>query len=184
MNANEYQKLAARTLIDKPGFKITDDEWRMIWAAIRLCSLAGSIAENVKKGVFHRHGVNAAKLRSDLINLQHVAISAYQEEGYAGLPLDDREIMQVWNLIGLVGETGEIATSFVEAFFNGFGDVDRATLTKEIGDVEWYAAALCTRSDIELGAVMEQNIKKLRKRYPDGYTSTDSKARVDVQENS
>jgi NTP pyrophosphatase (non-canonical NTP hydrolase) len=182
MNANEYQKLAARTLIDKPGFKITDDDWRLIWGAIRLCAFAGAIAENVKKGVFHQHGVNMAQLRSDLVNMQAVAANTYQNEGYAGLPLDDQETMQVWNLIGLLGESGEIAGSFVKAFFNGHGDIDSAALRKELGDVEWYTAALCTKSNIELSEVMAQNIEKLKKRYPGGYTSADSKARVDTAE--
>ena len=181
MNASEYQKLAARTLIDKPGFNISDDEWRMIWGALRLCAIAGAIAEQVKKGVFHQHGVNMAGLRSDLINLQSVAISMYQEEGYAGVLLDDAETMQIWNLIGLVGESGEVAKGFIEAYFAGHGEIKPATLTDELGDVLWYTSALATKSDIFLNDVMERNIDKLRGRYPDGYSAEASRNRKVAQ---
>lgn len=181
MDANEYQELAARTLIDKPGFAITDDEWRLIWGAIRLSAYAGAVAENVKKGVFHRHGVNRAMLLSDLMHLIEASCAMYQQKGYAGLPLNDTEVMQIWNLIGLVGEAGEVARSFGEVYFSGDAALDSASLAKELGDVMWYVAALCTKSELELGTVLEQNIEKLKRRYPHGFTAADSKNRVDVK---
>lgn len=177
MKTSEYQKLAARTLIDRPGFNITDDEWRMIWGALRLCAIAGSIAEQIKKGVFHQHGVSMANLRSDLIHSQEVAISMYQEKGYAGLPINDVETMQIWNLIGLAGEVGEVVKIFGEAYYSGHAEIKPATLTDEMGDVLWYLSALATKSDIFLNDVMERNIDKLRGRYPDGYSAEASRNR-------
>lgn len=52
---------------------------------------------------------------------------------------------------------------------------------KELGDVLWYVAALCTKADLDMGEVMQGNIDKLRRRYPDGFSSEDSKRRVDVE---
>lgn len=46
----------------------------------------------------------------------------------------------------------------------------------------WYAAALCTKLGFDMGDVMQGNIAKLMRRYPDGYSSTDSQRRVDVSE--
>jgi NTP pyrophosphatase (non-canonical NTP hydrolase) len=116
MDAEIYQELAARTLIDKPGFKISDDDIMIIWNAIGLAGEAGEVCEAIKKGIFHQHGL------------------------------------------------------------------DRGSLQKELGDVCWYLAALCTKLGLDLGEVMSANIEKLKARYPDGYSSNNSKRRVDIAE--
>lgn len=115
MDANEYQQLARRTLIDRPDFPISDQDVMLVWNAIGLAGEAGEVAELVKKGVFHQHGIDVAKLQ------------------------------------------------------------------KELGDVLWYVAALCSKAGIDMGEVMQANIEKLKTRYPEGFTSTASQQRVDVE---
>lgn len=66
MNANDYQRQAARTLIDGPDFKLWDVELMIIWNAIGLAGEAGEICEHVKKGVFHQHGLNHDKLKEEI----------------------------------------------------------------------------------------------------------------------
>lgn len=66
MNATEYQKLAARTLIDKPNFEIPAEELMIIWNAIGLAGEAGEVADLVKKGIFHQHGIDKSKLAKEL----------------------------------------------------------------------------------------------------------------------
>ena len=113
MDAKEYQVLAARTLIDNPG-EFTHQELMTIWGVIGLTGEAGEVAEMVKKGIFHRHGL------------------------------------------------------------------ERSELVKELGDVLWYISAICTVQGIDLGEVMQANIDKLRLRYPGGFSTADSVARVDT----
>ena len=88
------------------------------------------------------------------------------------------EIMLVWNALGLAGEAGEVADTIKKAVFHRHA-LDKDELIKELGDVLWYVAALCTKLDTPMGAVMQRNIDKLMKRYPDGYSSDASKARAD-----
>lgn len=80
----------------------------------------------------------------------------------------NEEIMLVWNALGLAGEAGEVADTIKKAVFHQHG-LDRDHLIKELGDVLWYVAALCTKLDIPMSLVMERNIAKLRARYPDGW---------------
>lgn len=80
------------------------------------------------------------------------------------------ELMMVWNAIGLAGEAGEVADTIKKAVFHRHG-LDRNELIKELGDVLWYVAALCTKIDASMGYVMQQNIDKLKKRYPAGYSA-------------
>ncbi len=94
---------------------------------------------------------------------------------------DGLEIMLVWNALGLAGESGEVADIIKKAVFHRHG-LDESTvqkLIKELGDVLWYVAALCTKINVPMSTVMECNITKLQQRYPDGYSSKNSINRKD-----
>lgn len=74
MTPNEYQQLAARTLIAKPDAEYTGDEIMMVWNAIGLAGEAGEVADHIKKGIFHRHGIDKDKLCKELgDNLWYIA---------------------------------------------------------------------------------------------------------------
>jgi len=62
----KYQELAARTLIDKPDATYSDQDLMVIWNAIGLAGEAGEVAEIVKKGIFHQHGLDKGKLFKEL----------------------------------------------------------------------------------------------------------------------
>jgi NTP pyrophosphatase (non-canonical NTP hydrolase) len=66
MDANEYQQLAARTLISGPGFEIPEKEIMAVWEVVGLAGEAGEVADLIKKGVFHRHGIDAPRLEEEL----------------------------------------------------------------------------------------------------------------------
>ncbi len=93
--------------------------------------------------------------------------------------ISDSEQLLIWHALGLSGEAGEIVDIIKKGVFHHHG-IDRAELTKELGDVMWYLAVMCTSLGIPLSTIMAQNIEKLKKRYPDGFNVEDSIARVDV----
>jgi NTP pyrophosphatase (non-canonical NTP hydrolase) len=77
-------------------------------------------------------------------------------------------------LLGLVGETGEIAEKFKKLYRdkNGeFSEDDKAAMTKELGDVLWYVSVVSTYLDISLQDVATQNIEKLKSRQQRGKLS-------------
>lgn len=94
--------------------------------------------------------------------------------------LADHEKMILWAAIGLAGETGEVCEAIKKGILHQHG-LDLSKVFKELGDVCWYLAALCTKCGFDLGDVMEMNIEKLMIRYPDGFTSQDSISRVDTK---
>ncbi len=114
MEAKDYQKEAARTLIEEPGLEPSNNEIMIVWNALGLAGEAGEVADLIKKGVFHQHGLDKEKLK------------------------------------------------------------------KELGDCLWYIAALCSNLGLDLGDVMQSNIDKLKLRYPNGFTTEDSKKRIDM----
>jgi len=74
---------------------------------------------------------------------------------------------------GLVGESGEVVELLKKHLFHAH-ELDKQALTKELGDVLWYVAALCTAADLSLNDVARYNIAKLRRRYPTGFSAEKS----------
>jgi len=66
MKADEYQRLARRTTVDKPGTKLEDLDIMISWNALGLAGEAGEVADLVKKGIFHQQGLDHAKLKKEL----------------------------------------------------------------------------------------------------------------------
>ncbi len=95
--------------------------------------------------------------------------------------LTDEEIMIIWNTIGIAGESGELSESIKHGIFHQHG-LNIENIEEEIGDLLWYIAALCTKLNLDLSKIMKQNIYKLQKRYPNGYSVEDSKKRMDKEQ--
>lgn len=99
----------------------------------------------------------------------------YQKQaGRTLLPKPDfditpKEVMVAWNAIGLAGEAGEVADLVKKAVFHQQG-IDMEKMKKELGDVLWYVAALCSHLEIPMEDVMQHNIEKLQARFPNGYS--------------
>jgi len=55
-------------------------------------------------------------------------------------------------------------------------------LIEELGDLMWYVSALANFYKIDMNEVLNKNIEKLLKRYPNGFTKSDSIKRVDIKE--
>ena len=66
MNADEYQVLASRTLIDRPDFDIADNDMMIVWNALGLAGEAGECVDAIKKGILHQHGLDYEKLVREL----------------------------------------------------------------------------------------------------------------------
>jgi len=80
---------------------------------------------------------------------------------------------------GNSGEAGEIMDMIKKHWVYG-KPIDREKLIEEMGDQLWYFFALMQLVETDLWAVIDANVKKLRKRYPQGYTDTAAIARRDT----
>ena len=76
-------------------------------------------------------------------------------------------------LFGMVGEVGEIHSIFQKRY-QGHQDDIEGHLKKEVGDVLWMIAELCTAMGWDLEEVMQLNIDKLKARYPEGFETDKS----------
>lgn len=94
--------------------------------------------------------------------------------------LKGQPLMGVWCALGLIGEAGEVAEEIKKGELHHHG-VHREKLFKELGDVMWYLAGLCTVYGLDLESVLQANIDKLRARYPSGFNYEDSILRRDTR---
>lgn len=81
-------------------------------------------------------------------------------------------------VMGLCGESGECIDIVKRHLAQGH-ELDREALIKELGDVAWYLAETAFALDVELEEVLMCNIEKLKKRYPEGFSTEKSINRVE-----
>ena len=80
--------------------------------------------------------------------------------------------------MGLAGEIGEVIDIMKKHIYQG-KELDITDVIEEVGDVLWYIANFCNVNNITMDECMERNIKKLRKRFPNGFTIKDANERKD-----
>ena len=86
----------------------------------------------------------------------------------------------VYPVLGLCGESGEIADKLKKVIRDGDGvltDTVRDAVAMEIGDCMWYIAVLAAELDYELSEIMAMNLAKLASRQQRGVISGSGDAR-------
>ena len=86
--------------------------------------------------------------------------------------LSDRDVL-INGVMGLCGEAGE-AIDIVKKHLHQGHPLDKEALVKELGDIAWYLAETAYALDTPLDTVLEQNIAKLKARYPEGFETEKS----------
>ena len=72
-------------------------------------------------------------------------------------------------VMGLCGESGE-CIDIVKKWLAQGHELDREKLAKVLGDVAWYLAEAATALEIPLEQILEANIEKLKRRFPEGFS--------------
>ncbi|MBN2501928.1 MAG: nucleoside triphosphate pyrophosphohydrolase family protein [Anaerolineales bacterium] len=81
--------------------------------------------------------------------------------------------------LGLAGEAGEFANLVKKLTAHGHTDITPEVLADELGDVLWYLAEAATACGLELDFVASENVRKLQKRYPEGFSEEHSVNRTE-----
>jgi len=68
--------------------------------------------------------------------------------------------------MGLANEAGEVLGKVKKIMRDGV--YNRDDIAKEVGDVLWYAAALCRDLDVSMSEVAQMNLDKLKDRQERG----------------
>jgi len=73
--------------------------------------------------------------------------------------------------VGISAESGEFMEIVKKMIFQGkpCNEDNLEHLKIELGDIMWYVAQACMALEVDMDEVLDTNIKKLEKRYPDGH---------------
>lgn len=117
-----------------------------------------------------------------MLTLLGATLDDYQQDAMhlAQAGRSEEKLIAGWGL-GLGGESGEIQEHIKKYVLYG-KPLPVAKLHEELGDLLWYVAAVADLLGFDLSTVARANIRKLRKRYPNGFTQADAIARKDEVE--
>ena len=84
-------------------------------------------------------------------------------------------------VIGMQSETGEFAEIVKKCIFQGkeLNDDVKFHLKRELGDIIWYWAQGVMSLGFTPSEIVEENINKLEKRYPNGFEAIRSENRAE-----
>ena len=101
-------------------------------------------------------------------------INEYQKEALRTASGMNDQFPRILNgVLGLAGESGECVDMVKKHLFQGH-ELDKEHMAKELGDVAWYLAVAADAIGYDLETIMQMNVDKLRKRYPDGFDADKS----------
>ena len=83
--------------------------------------------------------------------------------------LSERDVL-INGVMGLCGESGE-AIDIVKKHLHQGHELDQKKLAAELGDIAWYLAETAYALDLSLEEIFRGNIDKLKRRYPQGFTT-------------
>ena len=108
-----------------------------------------------------------------------MTINEYQQLAMKTLnPELSKKDVLINGVMGLCGESGE-AIDIVKKWLAQGHELDRERLAKELGDIAWYLAEAATALDLQLDDILQANIEKLKKRYPQGFETSRSLQRAE-----
>jgi NTP pyrophosphatase (non-canonical NTP hydrolase) len=77
------------------------------------------------------------------------------------------EEILTWGL-GISGEAGDVASCIKKTVSHN--NDQREGIRENIGDTLWYMAMICNFYSWDLQKILKENLEKLKKRYPEGFT--------------
>ena len=117
--------------------------------------------------------IAAEKIKEILYNVSSGSLKEYQDKCKITAKKFDtpKEEILTWGL-GMTGEAGDVASCIKKTFAHD--NDQREGIKENIGDVLWYMAMICNFFNWNLQEILEDNLEKLKVRYPKGFTIEDA----------
>ncbi len=76
-------------------------------------------------------------------------------------------------VMGMAGEIGELQSWYAKTVRDGYGSRDFEDVKKELGDILWFVAGLCSLYGMRLSDIAQMNLDKLESRTKRGTIAGD-----------
>ena len=168
MNTNlDYIEEANVTMSDNFHFEKVSHE--LFISILNSCIHTLSNLDQVKKALFYGREMESALAYAETnIRNRDIQIHKLHGDPQAGIRL-------LHGIIGIATEAGEL----LEALKRGIedGECDPTNVFEEVGDNQWYTAAILRVLGTNFELVQRANIAKLRKRFPNKFSEHDANHR-------
>ncbi len=120
---------------------------------------------------------------TDYVNAAiRTAPNSGQQTAVIGYRIDCNEGINLLHAsMGMVTESAEFQDMLKKHFIYG-KPFDKVNAIEEIGDILWYIALAAKQMDVSIEHIMDVNIAKLRKRFPERFVETQAINRDTVAE--
>lgn len=184
MDITNYQKETQKTAKVFHPRRLSLEHTTQIEAILNVSKANTFMAGPIKKNIFHKH-----ELFIDARNIQEMMLfkgkitdmPVYKSATALELTPEDQIVLE--GVVGMIDESGEVA-EVISKYLRK--EITLAQMKKgvsdELGDVLWYIARTAEGVGVNLNTIAEANLAKLAKRYPEGFTSEDSKDPDKAQE--
>ena len=180
MDLQDYIKLATRT---ESRLDVLEANPQMVVNVLALFNASGRMLDQIKKHVFYGKDFNVDNFNGDyqmmITTLQHMAHKSMRlngtKEEMNEEPIEEINPRLFHAIIGIATESTELCEALYDIMTHR-KEVDLVNLREENGDLNWYQAVFYDAMR-ELGYSgswvddLEKNIAKLKKRYPEKFTS-------------
>lgn len=166
MDLNEYKQLALRTESNPESITINPAELNY---ALGIFITVADMLDAYKKMAFYGKREKYDKIwHESCQKLQYMtSCSDRHHEIIDDQPLTmNKRIFH--GLLGACTEAGELA-EHLQKGINGH-ETDPAGIVEELADIFWYASVISDETNVPLEQGLINNINKLSKRYPEGYS--------------
>lgn len=166
-NLKQYVQDAIRT---ESKIDTVNTGYHNLLGAMQIFVAAGNMLDAIKKNVFYGKPINPENWEKNLNSISEdlVFLDCYSsDEKTVPLRIDPRLFHA---LIGIATESTELIEAIIKAIENDV-DIDHVNVREELGDLNWYQAIAVDASDADWDNILEVNIAKLKKRYPDKFTA-------------
>lgn len=166
MNLNEYVQNAVRTESKIEKVTLLDSE--TFAAALEIFILSGQILDMFKKNVFYGKPIDWERVESKLGKIEMNSGAGFADHK-VDLEIDPRVFHA---LIGTATEATELMEILHDSFESGEAfHLDYVNILEEFGDINWYEAIAIDAMNGDFESILKTNIEKLRKRFPEKFTS-------------
>lgn len=171
MNLDQYVQDAVRTESKIDEVTLVDAE--LFESVLRIFIASGTILDYYKKNVFYGKPINWDSVDSKLELIEYLSLIGPMTAAFDvhdNLPSKiDINPRIFHSLIGTATEATELMEA-LHATMEG-EEIDYVNVMEEFGDINWYESIGCDATNVSFEKILTTNIEKLRKRFPEKFTS-------------
>lgn len=158
--------------------------------ALGLAGEVGEVVDLLKKAWGHGHPLDVEKLKKELGDAMWYIIALALQFGLTAAAVTPRRLIDDIGTdyrghrpLFLTTLVGRVNTRLIRRWFGNDSDgpTFERRLARDLMQVFDQLEQLGLEHDITLGQILQANVDKLRLRYPDGFSTAASIARVDVK---